>query len=136
VVRSLNWAGIAFGAGAGLVLGLGLAAIAGGTDAGTGVQALILFLAFLVAGYLAGRFSLVGAVAAGGFAGLGLYFALAVVAIAAGGELNGIALLVFGTTALLLGSAGAGVADAIRRRGQRRPDPPPDRTGDPSDDRG
>ena len=118
------------------MLGLGLAALAGGTDAGTGVQALILFLAFLVAGYLAGRFSLVGAVAAGGFAGLGLYFALAVVAIAAGGELNGIALLVFGTTALLLGSAGAGVADAIRRRGQRRSDPPADRTGDPSDGQG
>ena len=119
MIRSLNWIGIAFGAGAGLALGLVAAAIAGGTGAATGTQAIILFVAFLVAGYVAGRLSPAGAVSAGGFAGLGLYFALAFAAIVSGAELNGPALLFFGTTALVLGSAGAALAVAIRRRRTR-----------------
>ena len=116
MIRSLNWSGIAFGAGTGLVLGLVLAAIAGGPDAATLAQVLIQFVAFTVAGYIAGRFSLVGAIAAGGFAGLFLYFGLAVIAIVAGAELGGVALVFFGLVALLLGSAGAALAEAVRRR--------------------
>lgn len=116
MVRSLNWSGIAFGAGTGLVLGLLLAVIAGGPDASTLVQVLIQFLAFLVAGFLAGRWSLVAPVPAGGFAGLLLYFGLAVLAIISGADLQGVALVFFGVAALVLGSAGAAVAEALRRR--------------------
>ncbi len=116
MIRSLNWSGIAFGAGTGLVLGLVLSVIAGGPDAAGFVQVMIQFVAFVVAGYIAGRFSLVNAVAAGGFAGLFLYFGLALVAIIAGTELGGVALVFFGLVALLFGSAGAALAEAIRRR--------------------
>ena len=84
MLRQLNWSGIAFGAGAGLVVGLAATAILGGVNGGTLVQVLAQFLAFFVAGYVAGRFSLVGAVYAGGFAGLFLYFGLAVVSVATG----------------------------------------------------
>ena len=116
MIRQLNWLGIAFGAGAGLALGLLLAAVAGGPDASTLIQVVIQFVAFLVAGYIAGRFSLVGPVAAGGFAGLFLYFGLALVSIISGAELQPVALLFFGIVALLLGSAGAVLAEAVRRR--------------------
>lgn len=116
MVRQLNWNGIAFGAGTGLILGLILAAVAGGPDASTLVQVLIQFFAFLVAGYIAGRFSLIGAVPAGGFAGLFLYFGLAVVAIISGADLQGVALIFFGVVALILGSAGAVLAEVVRRR--------------------
>ena len=116
MIRRLNWLGIAFGAGAGLALGLLLAAIAGGPDANTFIQVLIQFVAFLLAGYVAGRFSLVGSIAAGGFAGLFLYFGLAFVSIISGADLQAVALLFFGIVALLLGSAGAVLAEALRRR--------------------
>ena len=66
-------------------------------------------------GYVAGRFSLVGAVAAGGFAGLFLYFGLAVVSVIAGTELQPVAIVFFGILALVLGSAGAVLAQARRR---------------------
>mgnify|MGYP001548984408 CR=1 FL=1 len=92
MLRTLNWSGIAFGVGAGLILGLVLSAV------------------------VAGRFSLVGAIAAGGFAGLLLYFGLAVFAIIAGTELSGVALVFFGLLALAFGSAGALLAEAPRRR--------------------
>ena len=116
MLRTLNWSGIAFGVGTGLVLGLVLSAIVGGTDAPGVFQVVAQVLAFVVAGYIAGRFSLVGAVAAGGFAGLLLYFGLAVFAIIAGTELSGVALVFFGLLALAFGSAGALLAEAPRRR--------------------
>jgi hypothetical protein len=111
----LNRGGIVFGAGAGLVVGVVLELIAGGTGAPTGVQVLIQLFAFLFAGFVAGRFSLVGVIPAGGFAALLLYFGLAIISIVAGNELHPVAILVFGILALALGSAGAALASAFRR---------------------
>lgn len=116
MVRSLNWSGIAFGAGTGLVVGLILSLIVGGGEGPAAVLVLIQILAFTVAGYIAGRFSLTNAIAAGGFAGLLLFFLLATVAILADTDLNGISFVLFGLIALLLGSAGAATAEAFRRR--------------------
>lgn len=116
MLRSLNWSGIVFGAGAGLALGLVATAIAGGSGAPTLVQVVILLAAFVVAGYLAGRFSLVGVVPAGGFAALLLYFGLAVIGISSGADLNAVSIAFFGIGALALGSAGAALADRLRRR--------------------
>ena len=115
VLRELNWSGILFGSGAGLLVGLLLYAVAGAVNGGTLFQVLIQFTAFFVAGYVAGRFSLVGAVAAGGFAGLFLYFGLAVVSVIAGADLQAVAILFFGVLALVFGSAGAVLAQARRR---------------------
>jgi hypothetical protein len=114
VLRQLNWSGILFGAGAGLIVGLAAAALLGAVNGGGLLQVLAQFTAFFVAGYVAGRFSLVGAVFAGGFAGLFLYFGLAVVAVATGTDVQAVAILFFGITALLLGSAGAVLANARR----------------------
>jgi hypothetical protein len=116
MLRELNWGGIAFGAGAGFVVGIGVAALVGGSDAGTLVEVLIQFLAFVVAGFIAGRFSLVQPIAAGGFAALLLYFSMALLAIVTGSDLQPVALLFFGLMALLFGSVGAVVAEAFRRR--------------------
>jgi hypothetical protein len=116
VLRTLNWSGIAFGVGAGLILGLVLSAVVRGSGGPVGLQVVVQVLAFVVAGFIAGRFSLVGAIAAGGFAGLLLYFGLAVFAIIAGTELSGVALVFFGLLALAFGSAGALLAEAPRRR--------------------
>ena len=82
MLRQLNWSGILFGAGAGLIVGLAAAALLGAVNGGGLLQVLAQFTAFFVAGYVAGRFSLVGAVFAGGFASLFLYFGFAVVATA------------------------------------------------------
>lgn len=114
MLRQLNWSGIAFGAGAGLIVGLAAAAILGAVNRGSVLQVLAQFLAFFVAGYVAGRFSLVGAVVAGGFAGLFLYFGLAVVSVATGTDVQPVAILFFGITALIFGSAGAVLANARR----------------------
>ena len=115
MIRELNWSGILFGSGAGLIVGIGLYAIVGAVNGGTALQVLVQFTAFFVAGYVAGRFSLVGAVAAGGFAGLFLYFGLAVVSVIAGTDLQPVAIVFFGILALVLGSAGAVLAQARRR---------------------
>ncbi len=116
MLRELNWSGILFGSGAGLLTGLALYAVAGAVNGGTFVQVLIQFVAFFVAGMVAGRFSLIGIVAAGGFAALFLYFGLAVVSVAAGASLQPVAILFFGIVALVLGSAGAVLASALRTR--------------------
>lgn len=116
MIRSLNWSGILFGAGGGFILGLGLAALAGGPDSSAVLLALAQLIAFVVAGFIAGRLSLVGAVAAGGFAGLVLYFGLATTAIISGASLSGVALVFFGIISLVLGSAGGFIAEALRRR--------------------
>jgi hypothetical protein len=116
MIRSLNWSGIVFGAGGGFVLGLGLAALVGGPNAGTLPLAVVQLLAFLAAGFIAGRLSLVGFAAAGGFAGLLLYFGVAVVAITSGAALSGVALVFFGIISLALGSAGGMLAETLRRR--------------------
>jgi hypothetical protein len=120
MIRELNWSGILFGSGAGLITGLALYAVAGAVNGGTIVQVLIQFTAFFVAGMVAGRFSLVGQAAAGGFAALFLYFGLAVVSVAAGASLQPVAILFFGIVALLFGSAGAVLVTAIRARRDRR----------------
>ena len=116
MLRELNWGGIAFGAGAGFVVGIVASALAGGSDAGTLVEVLIQFLAFAIAGFVAGRFSLVQPIAAGGFAALFLYFSMALLAIVTGSDLQPVALLFFGMMALLFGSVGAVVAEALRKR--------------------
>lgn len=116
MIRSLNWSGIVFGAGGGFVLGLGLAALVGGSNAPTLSLAVVQLLAFVVAGFIAGRLSLVGVTAAGGFAGLLLYFGVAVFAIISGAALSGVALVFFGIISLALGSAGGLLAEALRRR--------------------
>lgn len=116
MIRSLNWSGIVFGAGGGFVLGLGLAALVGGPNASTFALTMVQLLAFVVAGFIAGRLSLVGAAAAGGFAGLLLYFGVAIVAIVSGAALSGVALVLFGIISLLLGSAGGMLAETLRRR--------------------
>ncbi|MDJ0790766.1 MAG: hypothetical protein QNJ71_02615 [Acidimicrobiia bacterium] len=115
MLRELNWSGILFGSGAGLIVGIALYAIVGAVNGGTFLQVLIQFTAFFVAGYVAGRFSLVGAVAAGGFAGLFLYFGLALVSVIAGVDIQAVAILFFGALALAFGSAGAVLAQARRR---------------------
>lgn len=115
MLRELNWSGILFGSGAGLIVGIALYAIAGAVNGGTLLQVVIQFTAFFVAGYVAGRFSLVGAVAAGGFAGLFLYFGLAVVSVIAGTDLQPVAIIFFGILALVFGSAGAVLAQVARR---------------------
>lgn len=115
MLRELNWSGILFGAGAGLIVGLAAAAVLGAVNSGSFLQAIAQFLAFFVAGVVAGRFSLVGAVASGGFAALFLYFGLAIVSVASGTDVQPVAILFFGVTALILGSAGAVLAN-IRRR--------------------
>lgn len=114
MLRQLNWSGILFGAGAGLIVGLAAAALLGAVNGGGLLQVLAQFTAFFVAGYVAGRFSLVGAVYAGGFAALFLYFGLAVISVATGAEVQAVAILFFGLTALLFGSAGAVLANARR----------------------
>ena len=119
MLRELNWSGILFGSGAGLITGLALYAVAGAVNGGTAIQVLIQFTAFFIAGIVAGRFSLVGHVAAGGFAALFLYFGLAVVSVAGGADLQPGAILFFGIVALLFGSAGAVLAAAMRTRRER-----------------
>jgi hypothetical protein len=115
VLRELNWNGVFFGSGAGLLVGIGLFAAIGGGNAPSLAQVLVQFAAFFVAGMVAGRLSLVGAIPAGGFAALALYFGLAVISVVSGAALQPVALLFFGVMALVLGSAGAGTILAIRR---------------------
>lgn len=115
MIRQLNWTGVLFGAGAGLVFGLGLFLVTGAVDRGTIVQIAIQSGSFLVAGFVAGRLSVTGEVAAGGFAGLFLYFGLAVVSVVAGSDLNPVAVLFSLTVALILGSAGGALVVGWRR---------------------
>jgi len=115
VIADLNRTGIAFGAGAGFVAGIALSLLAGGADASTGLLAAIQLLAFVIAGLVAGRLSLVGAASAGGFAALLLYFGLAVVSIATGNDRHPVAFLLFGFLALVFGTAGGAIADILRR---------------------
>ena len=115
MARSLNWSGVLFGSGAGLIVGLAIFAVVGAVNGGTPIQVLAQFTAFLVAGYVAGKLSSEAAIAAGGFAALFLYFGLAVVSVAAGADVHPVAILFFGIVALLFGSAGAVLAQARRR---------------------
>ncbi len=115
MLRELNWNGVLFGSGAGLLVGIGLFVAIGGGDAPSFAQVLVQFVAFFVAGMVAGRLSLVGAIPAGGFSALVLYFGLALLSIASGAALQPVALLFFGVMALVLGSLGAGTILAIRR---------------------
>lgn len=115
MLQQLNWPGILYGSAAGLIVGLTLYAVVGAVDGGTFVQVLAQFSAFLVAGFVAGRMSLVGGVFSGGFAALFLYFGLAVVSVLGGTDLHPVSILFFGMVALLLGSAGAVLGQALRR---------------------
>ncbi|MGI9584188.1 MAG: hypothetical protein ACR2N7_01200 [Acidimicrobiia bacterium] len=115
-MRELNWSGVLFGSGAGLIVGLGLFAIVAAANAPTILQILVQLLAFVVAGAVAARLSLVGTVAAGGMSALLLYFGLAVVSVFAGNDVQPVAVVLFGGLALGFGSAGAVLMNAIRRR--------------------
>lgn len=116
MIKELNWSGILFGSGAGLIIGIALYALVGAVNGGTFLQVLVQFTAFFVAGFVAGRFSLVGEIAAGGFAGLFLYFGLALVSVIAGADVQAVAILFFGALALAFGSVGAVLAGALKRR--------------------
>ena len=118
--RELNWSGILFGVGAGLVFGL-IATIAISVfDGGTFFQVIIQFGAFFLAGWVAGRFSLVGSMLSGGFAALLLYFGLAVISVMGGTDIQPVAILFFGITAPVLGTAGAVLAEIGRRKAEKR----------------
>jgi hypothetical protein len=108
---------VLFGSGAGLIVGLGLFALAAAAGAPTVLQILIQLLAFVVAGAVAARLSLVGTVAAGGMSALLLYFGLAVVSVIAGNDVQPVAVVLFGGLALGFGSAGAALVNATRRQG-------------------
>ncbi|MDK1019229.1 MAG: hypothetical protein QGD89_07505 [Actinomycetota bacterium] len=115
MLRRLHWAGILFGAGTGLVVALSLFALLGVIATNVVAQVLIQFIAFLAAGYVAGRFSLINGTLAGGIASLVLLFVLAVLTIAAGAAANVFGLLFLGLLAIGGGSAGAEFAEKRRR---------------------
>lgn len=114
MIRDLHWAGIVFGAAAGLVASYLLFVISGPIGTNVVGQIVIQFLGFGVAGYVAGRFSLVHAIAAGRIASLILFFAITATTIAAGAAANLVGLLILGALALVGGASGATLAE--RRR--------------------
>lgn len=107
-MRDLNWPGIALGTGVGLFSSLLLFVVLFGFGNNGVVQIFIFMVGFFVAGYVAGRFALSEPRLSGGFAALGLFFAVAVLTITGDG-LNLLGLIVFGTGAALLGPAGGAV---------------------------
>lgn len=107
MLRALNWSGILFGVGAGFIVGSLLTLLTFATGGGTFGLVVAQLLSFAVAGYVAGRFSLVGELLAGGFAGLLLYFVPAAIAVAAGSDVEPVAILLFGIAALVIGTLGA-----------------------------
>ncbi|MCZ7532876.1 MAG: hypothetical protein M5U23_05665 [Acidimicrobiia bacterium] len=107
-LRDLNWPGIALGTGVGLFSSLLLFVVLFGLGNNAVVQIIIFMMGFFISGYVAGRFALTEPRLSGGFAALGLFFAVAVLTITGDG-LNLFGLVVFGTGAALLGPAGGAV---------------------------
>lgn len=114
MLRQLHWNGIVFGSAAGLVASLLLFVISGSLGRNVVGQLLIQLIGFVVAGYVAGRFSLIHAIAAGRIAALILFFGIALVTVAAGAGANIAGLLVLGILAIIGGMLGALTAE--RRR--------------------
>ena len=115
MLRTLNWTGILFGTGAGLLAGLALSALAAAAGSPAALLALIELASFVVAGFVAGRLSLTNRVPSGGFAALILSFGLATVSIAAGADVPGVGVLFSGLLALGSGSLGGFLAERSRR---------------------
>jgi hypothetical protein len=114
MLRGLHWAGITFGAATGLVVSYLLFVISGPIGTNIIGQVVIQLLGFISAGYVAGRFSLVHAVAAGRIAALILFFVVAAATIAAGATANIFGLLVLGALAMFGGAVGATLAEKQR----------------------
>lgn len=114
MLRELHWMGIVFGAATGLVASLFLFAFSGPVGGNVVGQLVIQLLGFIVAGYVAGRFSLVHPFAAGRIAALILFFAIAALTISAGAGANIAGLIVLSVLALGGGMGGAVIAE--RRR--------------------
>jgi hypothetical protein len=104
----LNWASIIFGSGAGLFTSLLLFAVSFGLGGSTVVQIMIQFFGFFVAGFVAGRFSLVEPTLSGGLAALTLFFGITAVTIGGTG-LNVVGIVVLGMVAAFIGTLGGGV---------------------------
>lgn len=114
MLRELHWTGIAFGSAAGLVASLVLFVFSGSLGGNIVGQLVIQLIGFVVAGYVAGRFSLVHTIAAGRIAALILFFGIALVTVAAGAGANVAGLLVLGLLALVGGMLGALAAEKRR----------------------
>jgi len=114
MLRELHWMGVAFGASTGLVASYVLFVFSGPVGENIIGQLAIQLIGFLVAGYIAARFSLVHAIAAGRIAALILFFVVATLTIAAGAGANIAGLLLLGVLALGGGMAGAIVAERQR----------------------
>lgn len=114
MLRELHWTGIVFGAASGLISSMFLFAFSGPVGGNIIGQLVIQLIGFIVAGYVAGRFSLAHIFPAGRIAALLLFFVVAATTIAAGadGEFAGLVLL--GILAIGGGTAGAVIAE--RRR--------------------
>ena len=113
--KDLNWPGIIFGAAAGLVSSYILFAISGSSGRGVALRLLIQLVGFVIAGFIAWRFSLVQARAAGGFASLILFAVVAGGSIVAGVDANVFGLAVLGALAIFGGSGGAIISEKARR---------------------
>ncbi len=107
--------GIIFGAMAGLLASFILFAISGDFGTNVGARLVIQVVGFVVSGYVAGRFSLVEASAAGGFAALILFVLIAFAAVLGNVPTNIFGLALLGATAILGGSTGATIAEKTRR---------------------
>ncbi|GMQ94032.1 MAG: hypothetical protein BMS9Abin12_1514 [Acidimicrobiia bacterium] len=116
MLRELHWAGIVFGAASGLVASFVLFAFSGSLGGNLVTQIIIQSLGFVVAGYVAGRFSLIHGITAGGVAALSLFFIIAAATIAAGAGANIFGLVLLGFLAIFGGSAGAELAERRRHR--------------------
>lgn len=114
MLRTLNWMGILFGAGAGLLTGFALTVVAWTAGGAGGLLGVAVIASFVVAGFVAGRLSLVNRVPSGGFAAIILHFGLAIVMTVSGAEVSGVAVLAFGLFALAAGSLGGWLAERSR----------------------
>lgn len=115
MLRTLNWMGILFGAGAGILGGLALFVIAAAIGGPTALLAAVQVASFVIAGFVAGRLSLTNRIPAGSLAALVLYFALATVSVSSGAEVPGVAIMLFGLIAVGAGSIGGWLAERSRR---------------------
>lgn len=114
MLRELHWTGIIFGATTGLVASMALFALSGPLGGNLIVLIGVALAGFVVAGYVAGRFSLVHGSLAGRVAGLIQFFAIATFMVAVGTNPNIFGLLVLGMLSIVGGAAGATWAE--RRR--------------------
>jgi hypothetical protein len=114
MLRELHWIGIVFGTATGLVASYVLFVFSGYIGQNVIGQLVIQLIGFIVAGYVAGRFSLIHAFTAGRISALILFFVVATSTIASGAGANIAGLLLLSVLALGGGMGGAAIAE--RRR--------------------